>query len=107
MKLEKRFLIAALILIIAAMLIVLPACSKKQKSYEQIVHEFYEDRKDKLPDWVTEEFCVDYYRSRYWVKSSPPPSPMVLDEPLSPDDYAALYDEWHDYTKAYVVGYCG
>ena len=104
MKLEKRFLIAALILIIADMLIVLPACSKKQKSYEQIVHEFYEDRKDKLPDWVTEEFCVDYYRSRYWVKSSPPPSPMVLDEPLSPDDYSALYGEWIDYNKDYYAG---
>ena len=107
MKLAKKFLIAALILIIAAMLIVLPACSKKQKSYEQIVHEFYEDRKDKLPDWVTEEFCVDYYRNKYWVESSPLPSPMVLDEPLSPDDYAALYDEWHDYTKEYVDEYCG
>ena len=100
MKLAKRFLIAALILIIAAMLIVLPACSIKQKPYEQMVHEFYEDRKDKLPDWVTEEYCMEFYRSLY-SNSNDPPSSILGERRLSPQEYGALCDEWVDYNKDY------
>ena len=101
MKLAKRFVFAVLILISAAMLIVSPACSKKQKSYEQIVHEFYEDRKDKLPDWVTEEYCMEFYKSLCWDTNDRPhfsPSPI---ERVSPEDYGILYGEWVDYNKDY------
>ncbi len=104
MKPAKRFIFAALILIIAAMLIVLPACSKKQKPYEQIVHEFYQDRRDKLPDWVTEEYCLEFYRSLYWNTNDPPnfsPNPI---ERVSPEDYGVLYGEWVDYNKDYYAG---
>ncbi len=101
MKLTKRFITVALILIISAMLIVLPACSKKQKPYEQIVHEFYEDRKDKLPDWVTEEYCMEFYKSLYWdVDDRPHFSPGSI-ERVSPEDYGVLYGEWLDYNKDY------
>ncbi len=103
MKPAKKIVIAALILIIAAMLIVLPACSKKQKPYEHIVHEFYQDRKDKLPDWVTEEFCIEFYRSLY-SNSNDPPSSILGERRLSPDEYGTLCDEWVDYNKDYYAG---
>ena len=102
MKPAKRFVFAALILIIAAMLIVLPACSKKQKSYEQIVHEFYEDRKDKLPDWVTEEYCMEFYQGTLGDSTDDPRAQMPKPgEKLSPDDFSILYGEWVDYSKDY------
>ncbi len=102
MKSVKRFVVAALILMITAMLIVLPACSKKQKPYEQIVHEFYEDRKDKLPGWVTEEYCMEFYQGTLGESTGDPRAQMPQPgEKLSPDDFSILYGEWVDYNKDY------